>query len=266
MQMLAALAAIGLYLGSFVLLLQQIKNSTLPADGRFKAMFFAAIVGHAAALHFTVFPGQVLHLGFFNVSSLIFCVIAVISFIAYLRRLEIENLVLLLLPLAALSVATAQWIPSVDKEVAETGLIIHIVLSIIAYSLITLASLQAILLGRQELQLRSHNFKGIFRFFPPLQTMETLLFDIILAGTAMLTLSIASGFLFLDDMFAQHLVHKTLLSIVAWLLFSVLLWGHHYRGWRGPVAVKWTIIGFIALMLAYFGSKFVLEIVLHKVD
>ena len=106
MQMLAVLAAIGLYLGSFILLFQQVKNNQLPADMRFKTMFFAAILGHASTLHFTAFADQALHLGFFNVSSLIFCVIAVISFIAYLRRLEIENLILLLLPLAAISIAS----------------------------------------------------------------------------------------------------------------------------------------------------------------
>ncbi|NRB38901.1 MAG: cytochrome c biogenesis protein CcsA [Pseudomonadales bacterium] len=264
MQMLGAIAAIGLYLFGFFTLLQQVKNATVHDNKTFSLIFSAAILAHIITIQYTVFAGQALHLGIINVSSLIFCVIAIISFIAHLRRLEVENLVLLLLPLAAISIAAAQWTPSADKIVTETGLIIHIVLSIIAYSLITLASLQAILLGKQEQQLRSHNFKGIFRYFPPLQTMETLLFDIILGGTVMLTLAIASGFLFLDDMFAQHLVHKTLLSLIAWVLFTVLLWGHHRRGWRGPVAVKWTLIGFMALMLAYFGSKFVLEILLQR--
>lgn len=263
MQMLASLAAIGLYLFGCFTLLMQVKNSSMHNNKTFSLIFIAAITAHIIAIRYTVFPGQVLHLGIINVSSLIFCVIAIISLIAYVRKLEVENLIIILLPLAAISIACAQWLPSVDKKVQETGLIIHIVLSIIAYGLITLASLQAILVGIQEQQLRSHNFKGVFRYFPPLQTMEMLLFDIILGGTIMLTLAIASGFVFLDDMFAQHLVHKTILSIIAWGLYAVLLWGHYKRGWRGPIAVKWTIIGFLALMLAYFGSKFVLEILLQ---
>ena len=263
MQMLASLAAIGLYLFGCFTLIMQVKKRPLHNPKAFSFIFSAAIIAHLIAIQYTAFPGQILHLGIVNVSSLIFCVIAIISLIAYLRRLEVENLIILLLPLAAISIACAQWLPNVDKKINDTGLIIHIVLSIVAYSLITLASLQAILVGIQEQQLRSHNFKGIFSYFPPLQTMELLLFDIILGGTIMLTLAIASGFVFLDDMFAQHLVHKTILSIIAWGLFSVLLWGHHKLGWRGPAAIKWTIIGFLALMLAYFGSKFVLEVILR---
>ncbi|MCB1717000.1 MAG: cytochrome c biogenesis protein CcsA, partial [Candidatus Competibacteraceae bacterium] len=72
------------------------------------------------------------------------------------------------------------------------------------------------------------------------------------------------GFLFFVDIFAQHLVHKTILSIIAWLLFGILLWGHRRYGWRGPIAVRWTLGGFIVLMLAYFGSKLVLELILQR--
>lgn len=264
MQTLVALAAIGLYLFSFCILLKQVQNKQDNAEKLFNGVFFTAIIFHIATLHFNVFPQQTLQLGFFKVSSLIFCVIAIISFIAHLRRVETASLILLMLPCAAASVGIAQWLAGTDKAITEAGLIIHIVLSIIAYSLMTLAAVQAVLLGIQEQQLRQHNFRGVFRYFPPLQTMETLLFDIITAGTLMLTLAILSGFAFLDDMFAQHLAHKTVLSIIAWGLFSTLLWGHHQKGWRGTVAVKWTIVGFIALMLAYFGSKFVLEIVLQR--
>ncbi len=264
MQIFVSMAAIGLYLISFFVLFKQLKLRT-NNHHIFPKLFGIAIICHIVSLHFTVFPQQVLHLGFFKVSSLIFCVIAIISIIANYRRLEIENLIILLLPFAALSVACAQWVTSIDKTISETHLIIHVVLSIIAYSLMTLAALQALLLGIQETQLRQHQFTGVFRYFPPLQTMETLLFDLITAGTALLTLAILSGFFFLDDMFAQHLVHKTVLSIVAWCLFTVLLFGHHQKGWRGTVAVKWTLLGFAALMLAYFGSKFVLEIILQRV-
>ena len=78
------------------------------------------------------------------------------------------------------------------------------------------------------------------------------------------TLSIASGFVFVDDIFAQSLVHKTVLTILAWLLFSVLLWGHYKLGWRSQTAVRFTLAGFAVLMLAFFGSKLVLELVLER--
>jgi ABC-type uncharacterized transport system permease subunit len=94
--------------------------------------------------------------------------------------------------------------------------------------------------------------------------MESLLFQMIATGYALLTLALVTGILFLEDIFAQHLVHKTVLSIIAWLVFGILLWGRWRFGWRGRVAIRWTIGGFIFLMLAYFGSKFVLELVLNR--
>ena len=80
----------------------------------------------------------------------------------------------------------------------------------------------------------------------------------------MLTVAIASGAVFVNDIFAQHLVHKTVLTIIAWLLFSLLLWGHYQLGWRSQTAVRLTLAGFIILMLAFFGSKLVLELVLQR--
>jgi len=94
--------------------------------------------------------------------------------------------------------------------------------------------------------------------------MEALLFELIAIGFIVLSIALATGFLYLDDMFAQHLAHKTILSILAWCTFATLLWGHFHFGWRGRVAVRWTIIGFTVLMLAYFGSKFVLELMLNR--
>jgi ABC-type uncharacterized transport system permease subunit len=99
---------------------------------------------------------------------------------------------------------------------------------------------------------------------PPLQLMETMLFELIWVGVVLLTLSIASGILFLDDIFAQSLVHKTTLTILAWLLFSILLWGRYQLGWRSQTAVRFTLAGFFTLMLGYFGSKLVLELILQR--
>jgi ABC-type uncharacterized transport system permease subunit len=95
--------------------------------------------------------------------------------------------------------------------------------------------------------------------------MENLLFQMLTAGFILLSLSLFSGILFLEDLFAQHLAHKTVFSIIAWLVFGTLLWGRWRFGWRGRTAIRWTLSGFFFLMLAYFGSKLVLEIVLQRV-
>jgi len=83
-------------------------------------------------------------------------------------------------------------------------------------------------------------------------------------GIALLSISIISGFAFLDDMFAQRVVHHTVLSSAAWVMYTGLLVGHRLLGWRGTTAVRWTLIAFVLLLLGYFGSKFVLEIVLQR--
>jgi len=99
---------------------------------------------------------------------------------------------------------------------------------------------------------------------PALDMLERLLFQLITAGLVFLTISLASGLLFVNDLFAQHLAHKTILSIFAWLVFGILLWGRKFRGWRGRVAVRMTLAGIVLLLLSYFGSKLVLEIILNR--
>jgi ABC-type uncharacterized transport system permease subunit len=94
--------------------------------------------------------------------------------------------------------------------------------------------------------------------------METLLFQMLGVGVFFLSISLISGFMFVENLFAQHLVHKTVLSILAWIIFSSLLLGRTRYGWRGQLAIQWTLIGFVSLLLAYFGSKLVLELILHR--
>ncbi|MGC8732668.1 MAG: cytochrome C assembly family protein, partial [Halothiobacillaceae bacterium] len=145
---------------------------------------------------------------------------------------------------------------------SQPALEVHILLSILAYSLFTLAALQAWLLASQHRALHQRRPAAFARILPPLEDMEILLFRLIGAGFALLTLSLITGFMFLEDIFAQHLVHKTVLSIVSWAVFGGLLLGRAFMGWRGRTAVRWTLSGFGVLLLAYFGSKIVLEWVL----
>jgi ABC-type uncharacterized transport system permease subunit len=127
-----------------------------------------------------------------------------------------------------------------------------------------MASVQAILLSIQDHHLRNRHPGGFIRALPPLQTMEALLIEMIGLGFLLLTFALASGLAFLDDIFAQHLVHKTILSILAWLVFGTLLWGRFKFGWRGRKTLIGTQVGFVVLALAYFGSKFVIELILSS--
>ena len=225
-----------------------------------------AVCLHALILNRTIVIGPALNLGFANAASLIGGLIALLLLLAAIVR-PLENLGIAILPMAALTLGVAVFVPAAQVLVTPSspGMEVHILLSIIAYSLLSIAAIQAVLLAIQETHLRNRRPGGFIRALPPLQAMETLLFQMIGLGFLLLTLALLGGFVYVQDVFAQHLVHKTVLSILAWLVFAILLWGRRALGWRGRTAVRWTLAGFATLMLAYFGSKLVLEIILQKV-
>jgi ABC-type uncharacterized transport system permease subunit len=179
----------------------------------------------------------------------------------------VEKLGLVIFPLAALIIVLELCFPEKWRGLQNYNwqMGTHILSSMIAFSLFYIAALQALLLAAQERQLKKHSIKRFFLHLPALQTMESLLFQMLGLGLIFLSLSLISGIAFIDNLFAQHLVHKTVLSFLAWLIFSGLLWGRWQYGWRGQTAIRWTITGFILLLLAYFGSKFVLEIILKRI-
>jgi len=223
-----------------------------------------ALTAQLICLYLQLFTANGLALDSFNAASLISAAVILLILLAY-QRMPVENLLLLLYPLGMLSVLLAQFIPGGTSEPIneQPGILAHIVLSILAYGLLTIAVFQALLLLLQDHQLKHKHPSGLIRNFPPLQTMESLLFGFLWAGWGLLSLSLLSGWLFVEDLLAQHLAHKTLLSCFAWLVFGVLLWGRQQLGWRGHKAIRWTLAGFCLLMLAYFGSKLVREFILH---
>ncbi len=263
-----AAIAIGFYLsaaGLIGLRLFRHNQPGLPSRNIALSFGFAGLILHTWLLWDSIFSGPGLNLAFFNALSLTSWTVVTLLVISSLNK-PVENLGLIILPLAALTLYLETRYPSVDfvRQNADWPLKIHVLLSMLAYSLLTLASVQAILLAVQDHHLRIRQPGGFVRALPPLQTMESLLFEMIGAGFALLTLGLLSGAAFLDDMFAQHLVHKTVLSTLGWLVFGGLLLGRHYYGWRGRTAIIWTLSGFLILVLAYFGSKAVLELVLQR--
>lgn len=203
---------------------------------------------------------------FFNAAALVALFITLLLLIAALDK-PVEKLGIAIFPLSAILLALDMIFPEKNHLLATHNwqMSAHILTSIVAFSLLNIAALQAILLAIQDQQLRSHHPKRLMQALPPLQAMETLLFQMIGAGLFFLTVSLFSGFIFIEDLFAQHLVHKTVLAIIAWIIFSALLIGRLRYGWRGSIAIQWTLIGFVLLLLAYFGSKLVLEFILKKI-
>ncbi|MFK7854580.1 MAG: inner membrane protein YpjD [Granulosicoccus sp.] len=164
-------------------------------------------------------------------------------------------------PLAAASLIAA-LASGGGEQIVGDAVQIHVFLSLLSYAVLALAAAQAILVAIQRRFLSRHKPGGFIRSLPALDRTEQLLFTLLRAGFWLLSLSLATGFFYLENMFIQHLVHKTVLSCVAWCIFGVLLFGRWKFGWRGKIAVRWTLVGFGMLILAYFGSKLVLEILL----
>ena len=180
-------------------------------------------------------------------------------FVTHLQR-PLETMGLIIIPCTFISLIIDQALPhNMNSLSVPKSLGIHVLLSLIAYSMLALATLQALLLATQNHYLHNHKPNGFVRTLPPLQDMESLLFRLIFAGVVLLTLGLLTGFIYLDGLFGQQVAHKTLLSILAWITFATLLFGHWRYGWRGRIAIRWTVSGFILLMLAFWGSKFVLE-------
>ena len=202
---------------------------------------------------------------FISTAALVSLIVALLLLIATLNK-PVEKLGIVIFPIAAIMLALELNLPEKPHllHTHNWQMSTHILTSIIAFSLLNIAALQAILLAIQDQQLKSHPPKRFIQSLPPLQTMETLLFEMLGAGLFFLSISLISGFIFIEDLFAQHLVHKTVLSLIAWIIFSSLLIGRLRYGWRGKTAVRWTLSGFFLLLLAYFGSKLVLEIILHR--
>lgn len=180
--------------------------------------------------------------------------------------LPIRTLGLAIYPLAGTAAVWGALWPTSQTAIplGDWKIQLHVVLSLVSAGLLTLAAAQALTLAAQDRLLHRHATHPLGLALPPLLTMEQLLFQLIGLGFFTLSLALLSGLLFVDDLLAQHLAHKTILSMAAWVLFASLLWGRWRRGWRGRTAVSWTLAGYGALILAYFGSKLILEEILGR--
>ncbi len=265
---LPGLLAIFLYLFAGILLTARLLRGDQDAGclrNQILMLGLAAAVIHALILYRTILTDEGLNLGIFYAASLVAMTAALLLVLASFIE-PVDNLGIAVFPIAAVCIGLTLVFPEphIVSNASVWQLDSHILASLIAYSILGLAVLQAVLLAIQDQHLRNRQPGGFIRALPPLQTMESLLFQMIATGFVMLTLALVTGILFLEDIFAQHLVHKTILSIVAWVVFAILLWGRWRFGWRGRTAIRWTIGGFLFLMLAYFGSKFVLELIIGR--
>ncbi|MCE7522457.1 cytochrome C assembly family protein [Alloalcanivorax xenomutans] len=258
------LPATALYVLASILVYRQFRGQASPSKATILIPGGLAVIAHALTLYAQLITPQGLLLGLFPVASAVALVGAALVVLSSLLR-PFQWVSALVFPFAAATIPAALWLHTgYVAHPLEHGIGMHVLLSIVAYAVLALSACQAVLLWVQHRQLKDGHIRGVMRLFPPIQMMESMLFDALWLGECLLTLAILFGFLYVDDLFAQHLVHKTVLTLVSWVIFAVLLSGRHLRGWRGLTAVRFTLAGFAVLLVAFFGTQLVLEVILRR--
>ena len=220
-------------------------------------LLLIACISHAYILK-DYWQGDGIFFGLVTSTSFISWVVATLLFLTSLTK-PVHVIGILVYPLTAVSVILLLLFPDTNSKLVSISIASHVFLSVGAYALLSIAVAQSILLKIQERLLHDHNINTFIDKLPPLQTMEDFFFQTLKMGCILLTLSLASGFIFVDEFFEQNLSYKTFLSVIAWGAFVGIVVGHKMFGWRGRNAILATQIAFSVMVLAYFGTKLVLE-------
>ena len=258
-----AVAGIIFYLAAAFLLMGKIVNQQTPNKKLAMILSLAGAAAHICYLSqaIVIAPGQ--NMSITNVLPLVSWLITVSMLIS---ASVMPNIILLpvVFGFSAMTIAAAQVLPvsHIMHIEMQPGLVIHITLSLFAYGTLVIAFLYALQMSFITFKLKQKGASLLNSPLPPLMLVEGMLFKLLLVGTFLLILSLVSGFVFLDNMFSTMYAHKTVLSIIALAVYIVLLTGQHIWGWRGKQVIVLTVIGLMLLTLAYFGSRFVREILL----
>ena len=256
-------AAIAAYLIATALLLADLRRGGQERWTWLTATAVAALL-HASVhlLAWRASGGTDMH--FFAALSLVGLGMAVLTAL-FAPQTRMAGLGVVVYPLAALLLGVYAGYGHRIAEPLDLRLQLHAWSALLAYATLAIAALLAVMLWLQERALRRREVHSWLRALPPLTELETLLFRTVAAGFVLLSATLLTGVVFVENLFAQHLVHKTVLSVLSWLVFGGLLVGRWRRGWRGRIAVRWVLVAMVLLVLAFFGSKAVLELVLHRI-
>lgn len=257
-----ALTLFALYAASAWVMLRSVSRPRLEPIAW--AITLAAIVAHSGAIVHTMRSVVPFSIGLFDAISILAWTLGVLAGFIAIER-QNRALAAILLGSSAFGAAVTGNGPAYAIETSPGWeLTAHILLSMGAAALLFAAAVTALLLVFLDRRLRTRRIADLPAALPPLETLESVMFRLIGAGFTLLTLALLTGFIFVTNLWAQHLAHKTILSLIAWVLFGVLLIWRIRFGCRGRSAVRWTLWGFGFLVLSYFGSKFVLEYLLGR--
>jgi len=217
-----------------------------------------AVIFHAYALNSTLWIDDYIHFHLGNGLSLVALLGSAILLVTHLNK-PTEALGIFIYPLAALSTLLPMAMETPMALPLELGS--HVLISIAAYSIMGIATAQAILYSIQEKNFKAKKLSKLMLALPPLQVMESTLIQLLRIGFIFLTFALISGVFFVENLFEQQLIHKTFFAILAWIIYGLFLFGHSKYGWRGQRAARYTIWAYFLLILSYIGTSFILQFI-----
>lgn len=253
------------YLYAFAILWPRDGAPDMHIERRARWLVLIALAAHTYLCHQSLFAPQGVQLNLIYVANITSLVMVLVVLIAAVR-LPVTRLFLLLIPIAIATLIGLFIVEpggSTSSPTLTRPLLVHIFVSLAAYSALMLAACQSILLAILDKRLKTPG-KQTTHWLPPLETMEQLLVAMLWIGLTLLTASILSGFLFLENVFAQQVAHHIVITSLSWVVYAFFLAGRYFFGWRGLTAVRWTLVAFALLVIGYLGSKFVLEYILQR--
>ena len=240
----------------------------LPMQPWERSTIFLAVALQGVSLYEGLFGSGSMRFSFSFALSLMLWLAVLIYWLESFRS-RMDGLQPMVLPLAALCALLPVIFPQVHliAHANAWGFKLHFLTAMLAYSLFTLSALHAVFMSFVERKLHQRELNQQLSSLPPILTMETLLFRMIVIAFSLLTVALGSGLMFSEAIFgkAVPIDHKTLFAFAAWGIFAALLIGRHVYGWRGRIALRWTLTGFLVLLLAYIGSRFVSEVLLGRI-
>lgn len=254
------------YAAATVHVLSRLFHTQGPSQKTTVILSTLAILTHMVLLVNSVFTNQGQDVSFINV-SLLTCWVIVLSVTAVSLKFPATLLLPVVYGFAAILLFASLFMPHhliVQNIHLEAGLVTHITLSLLAYCILIIATLYAVQFYFIDKRLKRKDLAIVYSHLPPLMVVERQLYQLVTVGTALLTLALLSGFIFVDTMISKEYAHKTILSLLAWAIFATVVFGRHLKGWRGKSSVITIMVGAALLTLAYFGSRFVQEVILHR--
>lgn len=196
----------------------------------------------------------------FNAQNAVLLVSWVANIIVLLSRIQMPMVRFVMHLVAAVAIL---WIMAWPAEtvIKPYGwqLDLHILLSISAYAVLSVSTVLAVALGIQIKRMKNNVFAAQNMTVNNLLSNEEKLFKLIVTGWLLLTMTLLSGVLFVDGFLTEGMGHKVTFSIMAWVLFALLIFGRLTQGWRGQKAIKLNLLAMALLALGYLGSQIVLD-------